>query len=46
MLFDINTAIGHWPFRQVPHQSVPELRSQLTDYCVWSAGRKLSQLRG
>jgi hypothetical protein len=30
MLFDINTAIGHWPFRQVPHQTAPELRALLT----------------
>jgi len=27
MLFDINTAIGHWPFRQVPHESPSELRA-------------------
>jgi hypothetical protein len=30
MLFDINTAIGHWPFRQVPDQSACQLRALLT----------------
>jgi len=30
MLFDINTAIGHWPFRQVPHESPSKLRALLT----------------
>jgi hypothetical protein len=29
MLFDINTAIGHWPFRRVPHESPSELRAML-----------------
>jgi len=29
MLFDINTATGHWPFRQVPNQSIPELKRLL-----------------
>jgi len=29
MLFDINTTIGHWPFRQVPHESPSELRALL-----------------
>ena len=30
MLFDINTAIGHWPFRQVPNHSASQLRALLT----------------
>jgi len=30
MLFDINTAIGHWPFRQVPCESPSQLRALLT----------------
>lgn len=25
-IFDINTAVGHWPFRQIPNQSPHELR--------------------
>lgn len=29
MLFDINTAIGHWPFRQLSCNTVPELRRRL-----------------
>ena len=31
MIFDIHTALGHWPFRQVPHQSASELRHVLED---------------
>ena len=30
MLFDVNTATGHWPFRQVPNQNVSELKRLLT----------------
>jgi len=29
MLFDINTATGHWPFRQVLNQGIPELKRLL-----------------
>lgn len=29
MIFDVNTALGHWPFRQVPNQAAPELRRVL-----------------
>lgn len=29
MTFDINTALGHWPFRRVPNQTAPELRRVL-----------------
>ncbi|HIE11617.1 MAG TPA: hypothetical protein EYP62_08385 [Kiritimatiellae bacterium] len=29
MLFDMNTAVGHWPFRKVPHQTAEELRRML-----------------
>lgn len=28
-LFDLNTAVGHWPFRQVPNQTPDELRRSL-----------------
>jgi predicted TIM-barrel fold metal-dependent hydrolase len=28
-IFDMNTAIGHWPFRQIPHQTPETLRQQL-----------------
>lgn len=28
-MFDINTAIGHWPFRRIPHQQPAELRALL-----------------
>jgi len=28
-LFDINTAVGHWPFRKVPHGTVRELNELL-----------------
>ena len=28
-LFDINAAVGHWPFRQIPHQTPGELRQML-----------------
>lgn len=28
-LFDINTAVGHWPFRKIPHQTPEELRQVL-----------------
>ena len=31
MLFDANTAAGHWPFRKVPHQSAGELRRLLEE---------------
>jgi len=30
MLFDINTATGHWPFRQVPNENISELKRLLT----------------
>ncbi len=29
MTFDINTAVGHWPFRRIPHQTPSELRALL-----------------
>jgi len=29
MTFDINTALGHWPFRQVPNQTAAQLRQVL-----------------
>jgi len=28
-MFDINTAVGHWPFRRIPNQTVAELRALL-----------------
>lgn len=28
-MFDINSAIGHWPFRKIPNQTATELRSML-----------------
>jgi uncharacterized protein len=29
MMFDINTAVGHWPFRRIPNQTPAELRALL-----------------
>ena len=29
MLFDINTSVGHWPFRSVPHQTPSALKEHL-----------------
>jgi predicted TIM-barrel fold metal-dependent hydrolase len=29
MKLDINTALGHWPFRRVPHQTADALRARL-----------------
>lgn len=29
MIFDSNTAIGHWPFRKIPHQTAAGLRTHL-----------------
>ena len=37
MTFDIHTALGHWPFRQVPNQSAPELRRVLEDAGIGGA---------
>lgn len=37
MLFDINTATGHWPFRQVPNQSIPELKRLLASKGITGA---------
>ena len=31
-MFDINAAIGHWPFRRIPHQSADALRAHLEGY--------------
>jgi len=29
MIFDINTATGHWPFRRIPHEKLPALKNLL-----------------
>jgi predicted TIM-barrel fold metal-dependent hydrolase len=29
MIFDSNTAIGHWPFRRIPHETAEALRAHL-----------------
>ncbi|HOG50839.1 MAG TPA: amidohydrolase family protein [Lentisphaeria bacterium] len=36
-MFDINTAIGHWPFRRLPRRSAGELRQYLHSYGVEGA---------
>ena len=36
-MFDINTAIGHWPFRQIPNQSADALRAHLSRYGITGA---------
>lgn len=33
-MFDINTTIGHWPFRHIPRQRATELRRYLQGYGV------------
>ena len=30
MLFDVNTAVGHWPFRKVPNNTPKQLRALLS----------------
>jgi|LSQX01.3.fsa_nt_gb predicted TIM-barrel fold metal-dependent hydrolase len=37
MLFDINTATGHWPFRQIPNENISELKTLLTDKGITKA---------
>lgn len=37
MLFDINTTTGHWPFRQVPNQGIPELKRLLKNKGITGA---------
>ena len=37
MLFDINTAVGHWPFRQIPNQTLPELKVYLVSQGIGGA---------
>ncbi len=36
-MFDINTAIGHWPFRRIPNQSAAELRRHLESHGITGA---------
>ena len=36
-MFDINTAIGHWPFRRLPRRTAGELRQYLQSYGVKGA---------
>lgn len=36
-MFDINTAIGHWPFRRIPDQTAGELRRLLRDHGIEGA---------
>lgn len=37
MLFDINTAVGHWPFRQIPNNTLETLRAYLTGQNIGGA---------
>jgi len=37
MLFDINTATGHWPFRRIPNQTITELKRLLKSKGVTGA---------
>ncbi|MCF7853486.1 MAG: amidohydrolase family protein [Candidatus Pacebacteria bacterium] len=37
MIFDINTATGHWPFRRVPNQTIPLLRCLLAERGIGGA---------
>ena len=36
-MFDVNCAIGHWPFRQLCNNTVPELKSYLLNYGIKGA---------
>ena len=36
-MFDINTAVGHWPFRRIPNQTAPALRARLSERGVTGA---------
>lgn len=36
-MIDINTAIGHWPFRKIPYQSADALRIHLSRYGITRA---------
>lgn len=36
-LFDINTAIGHWPFQQLPYESAAALEAHLKKYDISGA---------
>lgn len=36
-MFDINTATGHWPFRRIPGQSIPELHEYLRGFGISGA---------
>ena len=35
--FDINTALGHWPFQQLPYQSAAALEKRLKEYGITGA---------
>ena len=35
--FDINTALGHWPFQQLPYETVDALEARLKEYGVSGA---------
>ncbi|MPM57126.1 hypothetical protein SDC9_103947 [bioreactor metagenome] len=37
MLFDINCATGHWPFRRLPMRSLPELKEHLESFGIGGA---------
>lgn len=36
-MFDINAAIGHWPFRKIPNQNADALRELLTQHDITGA---------
>ena len=36
-MFDVNTSIGHWPFRKLENNSLPELKKYLENYGIEGA---------
>lgn len=36
-MFDINTATGHWPFRYIPNETIPELHEYLCGFEISGA---------
>jgi len=43
-LFDINTSVGHWPFRKLENNSVGELRRKLESYGI--SGAAVANING
>ncbi len=44
MIFDVHTALGHWPFRRIPHQTAAELRTHLASLGI--AGAAVANTHG